>query len=283
MIKNLVLEGGGVKGVAYAGAYKALTELGLLNNLEKVAGASVGSIAALIISLGYSPDEMKSIIWGLDFTKFKDSWLPFRILTKYGLYKGDYALKWIESLVYKATGKKNATFSDLKGKYKDLHVVACDLNTKSLIDFCLDNTPNVIVSEAVRCSMSIPILFDAFRLTSGYTNHLFVDGGLVWNLPLEIFDIEDDNPETLGIALWDYNGAGSADALDYGSFFKYIGALLSTISRSQSSRIEYLRDEMFRIIKIDDFGISSTDFKISDENKQNLFESGFSYTKNHFD
>ena len=225
---------------------------------------------------------MKNIVWNLDFNKFEDGWLPFRIFSKYGLYKGDYALAWIESLVYKATSKSKSTFIDLKGKFKELHVIACDLNTRALVDFNWNDTPDVIISEAIRCSMSIPIFFDSFRLSQGYNNHLFTDGGLVWNFPLEIFDMDADNEETLGLALWDYNGFGTNNPLDYNNIMSYIGALIDTISTSQSDRLKYLQADNNRVIRIDDFGISPTDFSITNDNKQSLFNAGIEYVTKHF-
>ena len=51
-----VFKGGGVKGLAHVGAYKAATERGI--EFEGVAGTSAGSIVAALIAVGYSPDEL---------------------------------------------------------------------------------------------------------------------------------------------------------------------------------------------------------------------------------
>jgi len=50
--KNLVFEGGGVKGIAYAGATKVLDEKNMLNSLVRVAGTSAGAITAALLSVG---------------------------------------------------------------------------------------------------------------------------------------------------------------------------------------------------------------------------------------
>ena len=42
--KNLVFEGGGVKGAAYVGAMQALDEAGVLDNIERICGTSAGAI-----------------------------------------------------------------------------------------------------------------------------------------------------------------------------------------------------------------------------------------------
>jgi NTE family protein len=63
--KNLVLEGGGIRGMAYSGAIKVLDEKGVLPQIEKVAGTSAGSIVALLISLGYSAGRWRHTWHGL--------------------------------------------------------------------------------------------------------------------------------------------------------------------------------------------------------------------------
>ncbi|MEP6948960.1 MAG: patatin-like phospholipase family protein [Ginsengibacter sp.] len=45
--KNLALEGGGVRGLAYAGAPEVLEQKDILKNVERVAGSSAGAIARL--------------------------------------------------------------------------------------------------------------------------------------------------------------------------------------------------------------------------------------------
>ena len=52
--KNLVLEGGGVRGLAYAGVFSVLEQKGIIQNIEKVGGSSAGSIAGMLLSIGYT-------------------------------------------------------------------------------------------------------------------------------------------------------------------------------------------------------------------------------------
>lgn len=44
--KNLVLEGGGIRGLAYPGALQVLEGKGVLKNINRVAGTSAGAIIA---------------------------------------------------------------------------------------------------------------------------------------------------------------------------------------------------------------------------------------------
>jgi len=70
---NLVLQGGGPKGIAYAGALKQLEEEFLLCQLKRVAGSSAGAITAALIAMGYRADEVKTVLFDLDFMSLLDA------------------------------------------------------------------------------------------------------------------------------------------------------------------------------------------------------------------
>ena len=61
-ITNLVFEGGGVKGIAYAGALEALEEANLLAQITAVAGTSAGAITSCLLALRYSAAEIKKLV-----------------------------------------------------------------------------------------------------------------------------------------------------------------------------------------------------------------------------
>jgi NTE family protein len=67
---DLVLEGGGVKGIGLAGAYAVLEENGY--EPQNVAGTSAGAITAALIAARYSAAELKEIVLSLDFKQFED-------------------------------------------------------------------------------------------------------------------------------------------------------------------------------------------------------------------
>src|SRR5207247_10924177 len=61
-----VFEGGGVRGAAFAGAYRAATKAGI--KFVATVGTSSGSIAAAFISAGMDPDEVEQEL-KTDFAK----------------------------------------------------------------------------------------------------------------------------------------------------------------------------------------------------------------------
>src|SRR5688572_21348168 len=70
--KNLVFEGAGVRGLAYAGALEELEVRGYLSKIERVGGTSAGAITALTLALGYNAAEIKSIVYSTKLQKFND-------------------------------------------------------------------------------------------------------------------------------------------------------------------------------------------------------------------
>ena len=116
--RNLVFEGGGVKGIAYIGAIQVLQEKGILSDIQRVGGTSAGAINATLFALGFTIAEQRSILKKLDFNNFMDdSWGVIRdtdrLINKFGWYKGDFFHEWIARLINKKLGNPNATFRDL--------------------------------------------------------------------------------------------------------------------------------------------------------------------------
>lgn len=203
--KNLVFEGGGVKGIAYAGAMKVLDKEGILPGIERVGGTSAGAINATMFALGYTADEQRSILRNLDFNNFMDdSWGEIRdtkrLLEKFGWYKGDFFHEWMSTLVKNKLDNENATFKDLKDAGRpDLYVFGTNLSTRFGEVFSFEHTPNARIADAVRISMSIPLFFASVR---NARNDVYVDGGVLNNFPVKLFDrqkyIRPEEQETAG-------------------------------------------------------------------------------------
>lgn len=237
-IKYLVFSGGGAAGYAYAGAVEQLSKEPefSFDALEGVAGASIGSIAALLVSLNSSPHEVSQKIASLDLKKLKDGGYSlthlYRILSVYGKYKGEEIDDFIKKIIKDKTGRsdpENVTFADLKNLgFKNLHIVTTKLYKENSVPtgkqkiFSFEKTPNTSVATAIRASVAAPIYFSRVRLKKvekgkyiidEKNGDLYEDGGVLNNFPIEMFDkpkymgLPDDNattilnPHTLGLAL----------------------------------------------------------------------------------
>lgn len=284
-ITNLVLEGGGVKGIAYVGALEVLDDLSMLDKIENVAGTSAGAITACLIALRYSAGDIKKIVFDLDFNSFEDHKNPLRIATKYGLYAGDAFLEWISNLIAKKDLDSKATFSDFeKAGCRNLKVFATDLYTKNLQEFSAQETPDTIVAEAVRASMSIPLFFKSWKFSNNLPNdHIYVDGGVLLNFPINTFNEKEHKlGHTLGLHLDNLTGEITTDAFGYDHIGKYVRSLFDTLLRAQIVEFEENPEELKHTIRIDDLGVSATDFGLTDDTKNKLIEQGKIAAKAYF-
>src|SRR5882724_2752270 len=141
--KNLVLEGGGVRGLAYAGVFSVLEEKNILQHIENVGGSSAGAIAGMLVSIGYSANEIDSLMIELPIQKFNDGGGGVvgkykRFKNAYGIYRGEEVEKWLQQLVAHKTGKSFLTFRQLhqlhlnNSSYKDLYCTGTNLSKQQL-------------------------------------------------------------------------------------------------------------------------------------------------------
>lgn len=191
--RNLVFEGGGVKGIAYIGTMQVLEEKDILAGIRRVGGTSAGAINATLFALGFTIAEQRRILKKLDFNNFMDdSWGLVRdterLVKKFGWYKGDFFHHWISGLINKKLRNPHATFKDLKAAGRpDLYVYGTNLSTRFGEVFSIEHTPTTRIADAVRISMSIPLFFAAFR---NARRDVYVDGGVLNNYPVKLFDRE---------------------------------------------------------------------------------------------
>jgi NTE family protein len=283
MIKNLAIKGGGVKGVAYVGALKELDKVGLFQPIERVSGTSAGALMASMICAGYDIPGIEKLMMSIKFDSFKSGWNPIRIFTRYGLYSGDYILKFVSGILSGSPLglKKDATFADLrKTGCKDLYVFACNTTMHDVTEFSIDRTPDVPIAYAVRASMSIPLYFKAWQFPGNNpNNHIYVDGGVVYNYPLSFFDDARFNKqahvnfESIGLYLYSKTPSEGMP-LKFSSPIYFTGQLVESLLATQDYVILHDKEQRQRSVLIDDLMIPATDFGITDKQKDDLMESG---------
>jgi NTE family protein len=230
--KNLVLEGGGVRGLAYAGVFSILEEKNILQQVENVGGSSAGAIAGMMVSIGYSASEIDSLLIDLPVQKFNDGRFGIvgkykRLTTDFGIYKGGAFEKWLQQLVEHKTGNPLLTFGELhqlhlkNNFYKDFYCTGTNLSKQQLEIFSYLNTPDMPLALAVRISGTIPLYFEPVALdnhlkkikksdTLSFVNY-YVDGGMLCNYPICMFDTCDKdalNPLLCDKAKFNYQTLG---------------------------------------------------------------------------
>jgi NTE family protein len=291
---DIVLEGGGVKGTGLVGALQELAGVGY--RPRRVAGTSAGAIVGSLLAAGMSPDDMAAIMQELDYMKFQDEGfidklgIPGKaasLIFEKGVYEGKYLQQWLAGQLEKLGVR---TFADLKltdewakdlppeRRYK-LVVIVSDVSRGRLVrlpwdyaDYGLDPDEQ-LVANAVRASMSIPYFYEPVNLKGRY----LVDGGLLSNFPIAIFDDTAAWP-TFGIKL-----SAKAEALTkmnpVTNPLQYALAILSTATNAHDAM--HIDDPctQMRTIFVDTFDIKATDFAISKADQARLLQSGQKYAK----
>jgi NTE family protein len=311
--KNLVFEGGGIRGISYAGAIKALEESGKLQHIERTAGSSVGALAALMVSLGYTAGEIDSLMRSLKLQSFNDGRYFFiggqhRLRKRFGWYRGDRFEKWVERLVTAKTGDPYTSFAALAAAqgshpgFKAFYCTGTDLSRQQAVVFCAATTPGMRLSTAVRISMSVPLYFEAVLMDDDYHRlrsvhetpncHVWVDGGLLLNYPIGVFDSCPHsprhvccregiaNPYTLGLKLErpeqisNYAKDSLLAPYPIGNLKEYIGSFY-TIAFETLNGAGNLQAERGRTVYISTAHVSPRVRKISPQQKTLLYQNGY--------
>lgn len=284
--ENLVFEGGGVRGVAYAGALKVLEERGILSGVSRVAGSSAGAFVALLLSLGCSSDELREALHSLRFKTLEDKPSPIRIATHYGLYKGEVLYNWIADQVTKKGLPSHVTFAELDRQGgRKLHVFATDLSLRNVREFSASATPDASVVGAVRASMSIPLMYAAWQFPDGIPDtHYYVDGGTVYNYPINAFDGADGAcKKTLGFCFEKQADNASNNVHDISNLFGFTKSLFATLLSAQAIDFELNPEQRRRSVRIDDLGFKATDLELSDQACESLYHSGYQATRQYLE
>ncbi|CAB1245045.1 Patatin-like phospholipase [Clostridiaceae bacterium BL-3] len=284
MKADAVFEGGGIKGIGLIGAVCYFEKMGYRWN--RFAGTSAGAIIASLLAVGYTGEELKNIMMNLDekmFLKKKDIWKISMIKKTISLFKdkGIYSTgaieKYIEELLLK---KGKVTFGDISTDNKSpLKIIASDVTKKSMLILPDDlvnygiNPMKFKIAEAVRMSISIPLYFKPLKLYYGNKYSYIVDGGLLSNFPIWIFDTKDIPAwPTIGFKLTEKNvNHNESKKMD---FISYLFDIIGTIFDKNEE--VYVKDKYaVRTVFIPTLGVKTTEFNISRDMRLKLFESGY--------
>jgi NTE family protein len=307
---DLVLSGGGVKGIGLVGAVVALMEAGYA--VLRVSGTSAGSVVGAILAAGtqgaeqLTPDEVKQLAMTVPYRKFLDptpiTGIPllgpvWGVLGEEGIYKGDFAHDWIRS---ELANLGVHTFGDLavdddhllpERRYK-LVVTVADVTTGQMVRLPWDyqrlyglDPDDRPVADAVRASMSIPFFFRPVKLTStsGLTSTL-VDGGLLSNFPIDSFARVDHKPPrwpTFGVTVLPNLPQGNDKIIPGLSPLRWFGGSPTLLEDLVTTMIvghdqAYLNQPWVsaRAIRVDSTDVGFLDFKISQTQMDALYERG---------
>ncbi|ULL10774.1 MULTISPECIES: patatin-like phospholipase family protein [Mycobacterium ulcerans group] len=287
---DLVCEGGGVRGIGLVGAVDALAEAGY--EFPRVAGSSAGAIVAAMVAAlqtaGEPLSRLAEIMRTLDYRKFLDRNLighipliggGLSLLVSDGVYRGAYLEQLLAGLL---ADLGVHTFGDLRtGEQPEqfawsLVVTASDLSRRRLVRIPWDldsyglDPEEFSVARAVHASSAIPFVFEPVRVRGA----TWVDGGLLSNFPVALFDRADGEPRwpTFGIRLSARPGIPPTRPV-HGPVSLGIAAIETLVSNQDNA---YIDDPctVQRTIFVPADGVSPIDFDITSEQRDALYRRG---------
>lgn len=301
-----MLEGGGMKGIAYAGAIEVLDSVGITPHIKQIAGTSSGALNGFLLAVGYSGKEIRYMNEHTKFGRYDQVGFPlisgiFRLRRSYGYYKTDRLIEDLRNALVLKNVDPEITFEELhqlslgSSRYKSMFVTGTNLSDQSVVVFSHFTSPQMKVIDAVNISLSIPVFYEAKflepdgrlvdRKEASDKAKVMVDGGMVANFPFFVFDtlVEHNtstsyicNKETIGIKLELREHKDSTTTpvkipiTGYKSYMKSFSSYTHEVVNNR-----YLsKDHLKQIIFINTNGFNPRIRKVSAKEKTVLMEAG---------
>ncbi|MCM3743971.1 patatin-like phospholipase family protein [Sporosarcina luteola] len=285
MLIDGVFAGGGLKGFALVGAYQALEEKGY--RFKRVAGTSAGAILACFIAAGYTGKEIEQMMQEEDLKLLLDPRkmilpIPFMkwllLYWRMGLYQGNALEDWFFE---KLSAKGVYNFADLpEGSLK---LVASDLTHGKMIVLPDDLVhygiePGMFsIARALRMSCTIPFFFEPVRFKAPTGETIVVDGGVLSNFPMWVFDDAEGRRERPLIGMKLSHRKDQVGGKEINNALNLFEALFSTMKNAHDERyISRKHEKDIIFIPVDQY--SATQFDMEDEQKDALMAIGRSRT-----
>jgi len=192
MLKNIIFPGGGLKGWAYIGTIRALTELVDYSVIEQLIGTSIGSFFGLCYVLQIEWSYLLDFIINLDFKEMIDIDIDSILITQ-SLLEGKKYYELIKEIISTKVDPE-ITFLELRKISKILLTInAYNITKRKEEYFNYLLTPDVKVIDAVMASCTLPLVFPAYNINNNYYYDSFLINNCAYNIiePLEtmVFEI----------------------------------------------------------------------------------------------
>ncbi|MEA2361910.1 MAG: hypothetical protein QOD71_1055 [Thermoleophilaceae bacterium] len=300
-----VFEGGAAAPIAIVGALLGAEDTGKVTRWVNLVGSSGGALVAALLAVGYQPRELDDLLRETDLERFLDRgpWgifgQAFNLLGHQGMASGKYFTEWLRDRFEERLGKRDPTFADVvdpelvgslspTGKYR-LRTIASDITSGRMIVFPDDveqytdrdgrpfRRDDFPLTDAVRMSMSIPIVFTPQKLHRQEREYYVVDGRLLSSFPISLFDSPNPKRPTWGFHV---HGGSGAERLPYRRLSRDLKliplteAMITAVIEAWDTR--YLSpDTAARTVNIETRDIRSNDFKLSAEQREELHRCGY--------
>lgn len=264
--------GGAIRGLAYAGAMRALEELGI--EYDIIGGSSIGSAFAALLACGYKSYELENLLMKVNFELFRD--IHFGFGKPFALSKGEILVDWLNELISKKIvlkTKRNVTFADLE---KNLVIITTNLKTFGTQEFSKFKTPDFEIAKAIRISSSMPGLMPPYN----YNGVDLVDGDMQKAAPMwKLTETLNNSPSR--IMEFRLEGDCSDDPKNPISFINTIYNCVTDVATDFVTEM-YGRNDRYECIKINTGDIFFADFNLDRDSRRKLIDSGYIQTLRYF-
>jgi NTE family protein len=306
-----VFSGGGIKGLAFAGALAAAEEVGY-RHWHELAGTSAGAITAMALAVGYDAKRIRDTLDRFDFSRLADFGFPLHLLGAArnllfheAVVEGDALGAFIRSLLDEAGVAgvhADMTFGELAAlePKRTLIVIGTDVAHSRMVEFPSDvalyrdakgralEPDRFPIYKAVRVSAGFPYFFPPVGElydSSSKKQGVLVDGGVVSAFPLFVFDKPEPQHPT-----WGFHLHGGFDVAETEPSHHDIGGLewplqmLTGILETAMNAHDKFEEKRFysRVIPIPTGGVSTLNFSLSDKEKEYLYDAGLKAARQFF-
>lgn len=310
-VADLVLSGGGVKGIGLVGAVTALRDGGY--RPARISGTSAGSLVGAVVAAAangdqLSSDQLKDLAMTLPYRKFLDPapenvipvlGMAWAALSGRGMYRGDFIHDWVSDQL-RNLGVH--TFGDLaiddpqlppEQRYR-LVVTVADVTRGQLVRLPWDyrrlyglDPDEQSVADAVRASMALPFFFRPVTLTdSAGSVSTLIDGGLLSNFPMYSLDRTDGKVPrwpSFGVTVATQNPASGdgdpqpelAPLIHIPGAPQLLEGLINTALLGHDQTYLNHPSVAARTIAVDSSGIGYLNFNLSQTERETLYHNGY--------
>lgn len=172
-----------------------------IDNIQDIISSSLNAIIALLISLGYTTNEILLKVNDINLYHYSNNHqAPLSITIDHNnnlknssdkqtftFLNQDQCFLWVQRQIALKLHNPLATFNDLKKQtqtnltFKNIHLIGLNLTTNKLVILNYQDTPNLPIAIAVRICMSIFTMLSVVTIKNLFSNKTstYTDGGIV--------------------------------------------------------------------------------------------------------
>lgn len=270
MIDTLCFSSGGFQGLLFISSLKCLVDNKYID-LDKITtylGTSIGAIISFLLIIGYTPDELYIFFKNYDYKNLElqfDLLLLEKNLENFGLDNCDNCMDLIKFLFEKKSKLKlcNLTLKELFILTKKKFIInTTNFNKGKEVILNYETTPDLLVIQALRMTISIPIIYTPVL----YKNEYYVDGALSNDILLS-----HCNPETtLGFYIEEINNFELKSLQDL-----ILGSILILSNRNKINN----NNDNYKVIKFKKVNSKIISLNITQECIEETLNSGMKTTQ----